>query len=74
MTQVWLGLPIFPEKLEIWIFNMHLSHDLKYWFSVSVSHSVVPDSLCTMLLKWKISLAFHNGNFLFFKAVLAAFD
>ena len=45
MTQVWLGLPIFPEKLKIWIFNMHLSHDLKYWFSVSVSHSVVPDSL-----------------------------
>ena len=30
MTQVWLGLPIFPEKLEIWIFNSDLSHDLKY--------------------------------------------
>ena len=45
MTQVWLGLPIFPEKLKIWIFNMQLSHDLKDWFSVSVSHSVVPNSL-----------------------------
>lgn len=30
MSLVWLGLPIFPEKLEIWIFNLNLSPDLKY--------------------------------------------
>lgn len=56
-------------------FHCQLSHISSVHKYISVISFLFNYSVfCTMLLKWKISLALQNGNFLFFKAVLATFD